>query len=195
MPEGLITTYSKARKVSKALTEFHRTGKTKEEREIGHVDDARDGFLSLYVLSSDTDYKVSLPLKGSVVPEVKRVTNSDILYKLLHKSPTRLFYFDVSVGKTILGEVYGVEIAKTQLAGAGVTDDDASAVLGAMSDESIPSYFNMPLLTDIISSAGFVGFVYSSPFDRSAFVIWDGLDDLMVSGYSLDGGSTWADTN
>ncbi len=181
--------YTKARKVSKALTEFYRTGKTKEERDTSNIDDARSGFLNLYVLSKDTSYQPELPLVGSVSPDVK-IQESDVLYELTHKSPTRLFYFDVTVGEQILGEGYGVEIARNQLAAAGVTEDDIATVLGSMSDGSIPSYFNSPLLIDIVSAAGFAGFVYSSPFDRSAFTIWDGLEDIIISSYSL-GGDSW----
>lgn len=192
MMEGLLVKYNKARKVSKALTEFHRTGKTKEEREQKPIDDGRLGALTLYVVSSDINYKPELPLVGSVVLPTK-VSDSEVLYKLLYKSPTRLFYLDVETGKQILGDAYGSELAKAQLADVGVGVNDTNTVLESMADDAVPAYFNKPLLVDILSSAGFAGFVYTSPFDRSAFVLWDGLEDVLVLAYSLDGGSTWID--
>lgn len=190
--KGLLSTYNKARSVSKSLNEYHRTGKTKKEREGELIEDDRVGVLNLFVVSKDTDYVPELPLSGYVVPSV--VEGGDtILYKLLHKNPQTLFYLDVVTGKTVLGESYGVEVAKTQLISAGVADQDVAFVLDHLSQDSVPAYFNLPVLTSILSSAGFTGFVYSSPFDKHAFVCWSGLESVSVLSYSLDGGGTWID--
>lgn len=191
--KGLLSTYNKSRSVSKSLNEYHRTGKTKKEREGEPIEDDRVGFLNLFVISTDTEYKPVLPLSGYTVPSVVVKDDHTILYKLLHSKPQSLFYLDVATGKTVLGESYGVEVAKTQLISAGVIDQDVAFVLDHLSQESVPAYFNLPVLTSILSSAGFTGFVYSSPFDKHAFVCWSGLESVSVLSYSLDGGKTWID--
>jgi hypothetical protein len=192
MPEGLLVKYARARKISKSLVAYNRTGKTKEEREGKPIEDDRAGFLILYVTSTDTSYTPALPLSGSVREDFK-VKDGVVVYRLIHKAPTRLFYFDVEVGKTILESGYGIELAKTQLSSAGVSDEDIDVVINSMSDDTLPAYFNTTLLVDILSSAGFTGFVYSSPFDKEAFLMWDGLSDTAISAYSVDGGTTWVD--
>ena len=149
MPEGLLVKYNKARKVSKALNEYHRTGKTKEERQP--IEDDRNGTLDLYtvtdIIDDVTTYSPQLPLSGYARPEIGK-SKSKILHKLMFKSPTKLFYLDESVGKLIYGDAFGVEMIKNQLDSLGVSATDIEYVISCTSGDRLPAYFNQPMLTD-----------------------------------------------
>lgn len=192
--EGLISKYNRGRKIAKGVVEYRRTGKTREEREPEKrpIEDDRDGFLNLYVLSKETEFKPEMPLVGSVVELFVNDPDS-ITYKLLNSNPVALCFLDLVEGRKILGEGYGLEVLSTQLASEGVTDDDLETVISCVSDNSVPGVFNVTELVSIISAAGFDGFVYSSPFDKKAFMMWGGALDLKPLAYSTDSGATWVD--
>jgi hypothetical protein len=190
--EGLISKYNRGRKISKGVVEYRRTGKTKKERELGKkpIGDDKEGFIYLYVISKDTNFIPRVPLAGSVV-EIFSDDQNSITYKLLDSNPLALCFLDIEEGKKYLGDGYSVEVLRTQLASAGVTDSDLELVFDCVSDNSVPSYFNIVELTSIIPSAGFDGFVYTSPLDKKAFTLWGGVSNLSVISYSTDMGKTW----
>lgn len=190
--EGLIAKYSRGRKISKGVAEFNRTGKTKEEREVvkAPIEDNKDGFIYLYVISKDPQFVPESPTLGSVVESFNK-DSAYITYKLMNSNPAGLLFLDIPEGKKYLGEGYGIEVLKTQLASAGVTDQDIEAVVLCVSDENVPGSFNITEMVSIVSAAGFDGFVYSSPLDKKAFIMWSGVADLRVMSYSTDLGLTW----
>lgn len=192
--EGLIAKYNRGRKIAKGVVEYRRTGKTKKEREIGKkpIDDDKDGFIYLYVISKDLDFSPSVPMSGSVV-EVFINDPTSITYKILNSNPAALCFLDIAEGKKFLGDGYSLEVLSTQLKSAGVADIDLKTVLACVSDDSVPGVFNTTEVISIISAAGFDGFVYSSPLDKKAFTMWAGVLDLKLISYSTNSGGTWVD--
>lgn len=190
--EGLLAKYNRSRKISKGVTEFNRTGKTKEERDVvkAPIEDNKDGFIYLYVASKDTQFIPESPVLGSVV-EFFNKDSAYITYKLMDSNPAGLLFLDIQEGKKYLGEGYGLEVLKTQLASAGVSDQDIESVVLGVSDENVPGSFSLTETVSIVSAAGFDGFVYSSPLDKKSFIMWSGVSDLRVVSYSTDLGLTW----